>query len=527
MNNTFRDYLLNQPLLLPPDLSDWLPEKHLARFVCDLVGELNLGEFYSDYGSGARGGRPAYHPLMMVRLLVYAYCTGVYSSRKIEARTYDDVAFRFLTADQHPDHDSIAAFRKRHLSALEGLFRQGLQLCCKAGMVKLGHVATDGSKVRANASKHKAMSYERMGSTEKKLESEIAQLKTAKEMLDKAEQVDAEEDARYGEGKRGDEIPEELARRESRLRVIRKAKAALEAEAAAKGAEKAKEATSAPKTAGVAPVTEVTPATDAAPATEAPAPDPKAQRNFTDPDSRIMVDGANKAFVQAYNTQISVDSEYQVIVAAEVTQEANDKRQLSPMLEAVNIEMGRLPEKASADTGYFSEENLTNQQLGSIDLYVPPDRQKHGQQAGATTLSQVLTLARLTICALVFEKLRSRKLSRQAKELYTYGFVSSFAFAATLTIGVCPIPLRAPTTRDAARYKVNTPEGKAIYRRRKAIVEPVYGHIKNCRGFRKFSLRGLANVAAEWKFVAAVHNFLKFIKFKGDGYGIPAAGAMP
>ena len=221
MGRSFRADDLNQALLLPPSLHDWLPEKHLARFLVDVVELLDLGAIYASYEAKDGRGQAAYAPEMMLRLLLYGYSVGVYSSRKIENRTYEDVAFRYLSADQHPDHDTIAEFRKRHLQALAGLFTQALLLCEKAGLVKLGHVAIDGTKIKANASKHKAMSYDRMGETEQRLKQEIDAL------LKQADETDAAEDAQYGKGKRGDELPDELARRESRLAKLQKAKAEL------------------------------------------------------------------------------------------------------------------------------------------------------------------------------------------------------------------------------------------------------------------------------------------------------------
>src|SRR5437588_1271985 len=265
---------------------------------------------------------------MMVRLLLYGYCRGVVSSRRIERATYEDVAFRYLAADEHPDHDTIADFRKEHLAHLSQLFVQVLRLCQQAGLVKLGHVALDGTKVKANASKHKAMSYERMGEAEKKLEAEV------KVLLQEAARVDAEEDGKYGKGRRGDELPAELARRETRRAKIREAQAALEREARERAEEEQarvaarlkereqQEAQRGRKFGGRPPE---------APDPEQAKPEPQAQRNFTDPDSRIMKDGATKEFVQAYNAQAAVDSHAQVSVAAEVTQDANDKKQLAPM----------------------------------------------------------------------------------------------------------------------------------------------------------------------------------------------------
>jgi transposase len=296
-----------------------------------------LWAIYAKYEEGDGRGLAAYDPRMMVRVLIYGYCRGVASSRRIERATYEDVAFRYLAADQHPDHDTIAGFRQEHLAPLAQLFVQVLQLCQRAGLVKLGHVALDGTKIKANASKHKAMSYERMGEAEKELEAEVQAL------LAEAARVDAEEDGKYGKGKRGDELPKELARRESRLEKIREVKAALEqeareaaekklAEVEAQLKEREKQERERGRKFGGRP--------PQAPDPEQAKPEAKAQRNFTDPDSRIMKDGATKEFVQAYNAQAVVDSETQVIVVAAVTQEANDKKQLVPMLEQVEVLTG-------------------------------------------------------------------------------------------------------------------------------------------------------------------------------------------
>ena len=304
---------MNQAYLLPPSLQDWLPEGHLARFVAEA---LDLSAIYAKYEEGDGRGLAAYDPRMMVRVLIYGYCRGVASSRRMERATYEDVAFRYLAADQHPDHDTIAAFRQEHLAHLAQLFVQVLQLCQRVGLVKLGHVALDGTKIKANASKHKAMSYERMGEAEKKLEAEVQVL------LAEAARVDAEEDGKYGRGKRSDELPKELARRESRLEKIREVKAALEqeareaaekkqAEVEAQLREREKQERERGRKMGGRP--------PQAPDPEQAKPEAKAQRNFTDPDSRIMKDGATKEFVQAYNAQAVVDSPAQVSVVASVT----------------------------------------------------------------------------------------------------------------------------------------------------------------------------------------------------------------
>jgi transposase len=349
MGQNFIADTVNQTLLFPPSLHDWLPEGHLARFLLDVVSALDLSAIYTSYQEKDGRGQAAYAPEMMVRLLLYGYARGVYSSRKIETRTFEDVAFRYLSGDQHPDHATIAEFRKRHLEALSGLFTQALLLCSEAGLVKLGHVSIDGTKIKANASKHKAMSYKHMNETEARLKQEIDALLAA------AEKTDAEEDAQYGKDRHGDELPAELQRRESRLRKIGAAKAVLEQEAKEKASQQRAEAEqklaereeqerrTGKKKRGRKPEL---------PDPEQAKPDDTAQRNFTDAESRIMPDGANKgSFVQGYNAQIAVDSASQVIVAAEVTQETNDKKQLLPMIALIAANLEQKPEKVSADTG--------------------------------------------------------------------------------------------------------------------------------------------------------------------------------
>ena len=470
MSKRFRTCSLDQPLLLPPSLQDWLPEKHLARFIADVADGLDLSQILSEYARRDGRGMAGYHPLMMVRVLLYGYCIGVVSSRKLENATYHDVAFRYLSADEHPDHDTIAAFRQQHLQALAGLFVQALQLCEKAGLVKLGHVAIDGTKLKANASKHKAMSYDRMTEKEKQLREEVDKL------LAQAAQVDAEEDAKYGKGKQADELPTELARRESRLKKIAEAKAALEQEARERALiEKAavearleerrqQEQESGKKIGGVPPQV---------PDPEQAKPSPKAQRNFTDPDSRIMMDGATKSFTQAYNAQAAVDSHAQIIVAAALTQEANDKKQLVPMLVQVEQNMGRKPEQASADAGYFSEAAVTAEKVAGIDLLVPPERQK-------------------------------RNAVDQTEQVKADVDTS----AATPTQSTPPPKSAAETMRD----KLQTAAGKAVYKMRKAVVEPVFGQLKAVRGLRGFSMRGMDKVSAEWQIMCLTHNLLKLFR---------------
>jgi transposase len=350
MGKSYRPYYPDEELLLPPSLRDWLPEDHLAYFVSDVVDNLDLSAMDAVYGTEKRG-QPPYDPLMMTKVLVYGYCIGVFSSRRIERRLVEDIPFRVLAADNHPNFRTISDFRKIHLQTLAGLFEQVLKIALEAGAMKVGRVALDGTKVKANASKHKAMSHERMLEKEKQLKAEVQQL------LEQAEAADAEEDTRHGKDRRGDELPAELARRETRLKKIREAKRAL----AARAREKAEAEGSDPKQAK---------------------PKEKDQYNFTDPESRIMktADG----FVQGYNTQAAVEADFQLIVGQAVTQATNDKEQLMPMVETIEEQSGQRPEEILADSGYCSEKNLetlesVDQPEQKIDGYVATERQKHGE----------------------------------------------------------------------------------------------------------------------------------------------------
>jgi transposase len=442
ITRSFLPYEPNQLLLLPPDLREWLPEGHLAHFISDIVDEgLDLSAIWQAYAQGSRA-HPAYHPVMMSKVLIYAYCTGVYSSRRIEQRLAEDVAFRYLAAQQVPDHKTIAEFRRRHLKALKGIFQQVLELCAKAGLVKLGHVALDGSKVAANASKHSAMSYGRMVQEEARLQAEIEAL------LEQAERTDAAEDERYG-NQRGDELPEELRFRQGRLAKIREAKAALEQQARDKAAAKAKadkqdtaggHEPPRPQGGGGEP--------------EAVKPEDKAQRNFTDPDSRIMLNG-DKAWVQAYNAQVAVDSSSQVIVATEVSNQPADGGHLPAMVEQLQQRTGELPKELSADAGYAWEDNLAYLQGRSIDAYMATRRFKHHELPEDT-----------------------------------------------------PPPPKTPL-RKAMHDKLQEPQGRERYKLRKQTVEPVFGQIKEARGFRRFLLRGLEKVRGEWLLVCTAHNICK------------------
>jgi transposase len=442
----FLPYTPDQRLLLPPDLRDWLEEGHLAYFIQDVVEALDLSEIYASY-DGSRGGRPGFDPRLLVGLLVYGYCVGVTSSRKIEKATYESVPFRVLAADQHPDHATIAEFRRRHLEAMARLFVQILQLCEKAGLVRLGHVALDGTKMRANASKHKAMSYGRMEEKARELEAQVADLMAAAEAADQAE------DAQHG-SRRGDELPDELRFRKQRLEKIREAMAALEAEAEAAAQKLREEKEAKAQAQGKESVPEGEPAQAARPAE-------KAQKNFTDADSRIMRDGATKSFEQSYNSQAAVDSQAQVIVAAQVTQQANDKQQVKPLVELMKVNLeGRIPEELSADTGYYSEENVAYLEGQQIEPYIPPSR------------------------------LKQKASPEEPLE---------------------PVPDNAPT-RERMAAKLRTTAGKKVYSKRKETVEPVFGQIKEARGIRRFLLRGLGSVQAEWSLICATHNLLKLFR---------------
>jgi transposase len=447
----FRPYEPDQSLLLPPNLNDWLPEGHPASFIREVVRKLDLSAIYGAYADGARGGKPPCDPRMMTGLLLYAYCTGLRSSRKIEKATYESVPFRVLAADQHPDHDTICDFRKRHLEALSGLFVQVLDICREAGLAKLGHVALDGTKVLANASKHKAMSYGRMKKRRAELDAEVA------ELMAKAEAVDAQEDAKFGRGVRGDELPEELLFRETRLAKIEEAMAALEAEAKAEADAKRAEIAAKEK----AREKDDRPRRGPKPKEPTDEPEDKAQRNFTDPGSRIMKDGATKGFVQAYNCQAAVDADSQVIVAADVTQEANDKKQVEPVIEQVKSNTGENPKKASADNGYFSEKNVEYLKSEEIDAYVAAGRTKHGEEPPAAPRG--------------------------------------------------PIPKNA-TPRQRMARKLRTKKGRETYAKRKSSVEPVFGQIKDARGIRRFLLRGIEAVRGEWRMICLTHNLLKLFR---------------
>lgn len=429
----------------------WLAEDDLVYFVMDVVRELDLSDIYASY-DGSQGGQPAYDPTMMTSLLLYAYCIGLPSSRKIEQATYTSVPFRVITADQHPDHDTIAEFRKRHLRTLAELFVQILQICRQAGLVKLGHVSLDGTKVRANASKHKAMSYGRMEKKAEELEAQV------KRLLEEAQAADAAEDALYGKGRRGEELPEELRSKQSRLNKIREAMASLEAEAKEQAEAKRK----AIKAKDEELEKEGKKRRGKKPKDPSGKPEKKAQRNFTDPESRIMKDGATKSFEQCYNCQAAVDEKSQIIVATHVTQQANDKQQLEPLVEEIKSNLdGAKPKKISADNGYYSETNVAYLEAEGIDGFIATNRQKHSDKPVAAPRGRI------------------------PKDM---------------------------TTQDRMARKLRTKKGRKTYSKRKHIVEPVFGQTKEARGFRRFSLRGEENVSGEWDIVSLTHNLLKLFR---------------
>lgn len=545
-HKAYRPWVPRQSYLLPPSPLEWLPEHDLAYFVLDLAGELDWSAITDRYQEKDARGTVPYHPVMMALLLLYAYCRGIASSRKIEQATYMDIGFRVLTGGQYPDHTCISEFRRVHLDALTTLFVQVLQLCQKAGLIKLGHVALDGTKMKANASKHKAMSYERMLKSEQELQAEIQRL------LQEAEAVDHEEDAKYGTGRRGDELPDELRRRESRLQKIREAKAALEADAARTRAneleQRAEQATKQAKTASPddkaslerkadqaqqkaqqakdkaqqkaqARVDRAKAAAAKAAAEAKTAADRRraheevrkleqaeqerdklnrlepgegdaseswpehrvpcdaqgdpratAQRNFTDPDSRIMKPGSE--YIQGYNAQIAVDEEHQIIVACAVTNLAPDYEHLPPMLDQIHDNCGTYPEVAMGDAGYMSEDNVAACGARGVNPVLAVGRQKHGEGFGGAASEE-------------------------------------------------------PPAQAAMRRKLASPEGRALYARRKAIAEPPFGQIKEARGFRRFLLRGLGKVRGEWSLICTTHNLLKLFRSKRQGKSIVCATEEP
>jgi transposase len=458
MTKRFRDCNLDQLVLLPPCLQDWLPENHLARFIADVMKELDPSALYAEYEGDGRG-LAAYDPLMMTRLLLYGYSIGVTSSRRIERATYDDVAFRYLAANQHPDHDTIADFRRQHLKALAEMFKEAVRLCQQAGLVKLGNVAIDGTKILANASTRRSLPYKKLQEREKYWEKIVADLLAA------AQQTDEQEDQRYGKGEPADPLPPELANAQSRLERIRQAKATLEQEAQQhleelqRIAQAQKQGRAFQKEQSAADRERRRDRTKKQlKRARRNADSPSRQHNFVDPDSRVMMDTARKCYVQAYNAQAAADSHAQVIVAAEVTQQVNDKQQLVPMTKAVQENTGSNPDVITADCGYWDTNSLLDPVMQGIEVLVAPDSQPPG----------------------------------------------------------APLPGNAPNNAEAKRMRevLDSDSGKTKYQLRKAVIEPVFGQIKEARGIRRFRLRGLEKVAREWKLICGTHNLLKLYRHR-------------
>ncbi len=453
MSRKFREWSPQQSWMFPPTLQDWLPENHLVYFLLDASEHLDLSPILKSYDS-ERGGQPPFHPRMMLVLLLYSYSVGVFSSRKIAARCQTDVAFRVIVGEDLPDFRTISEFRRRHLDHVQHLFVEVLQLCRAAGLLKLGRLSLDGTKVKANASRHKAMSYDRMLSEEQRLQQEIEQL------LQQAQSADTAEDAEFGADRTGEELPAELSRRETRLLKIREAKAALEAQARAKAEEDA-----ALRTAEGRPAPKINP--------QDALPDAKDQRNFTDPESKIMKT-SNKGWDQCGNAQ-AVATENQIIVAADVTDQANDCRQVQPMVEQTDANLNQVDVTEhvaafSADAGYFSEENVTHleQHERIDDAYVATGRLKHHAPIPAAPIGR---------------------------------------------------PPKNLSVKEKMARKLRTKRGRAEYARRKAIIEPVFGQIKQGRGFRQFLMRGLRKMKAEWKLVCLTHNLLKLFRSQSRATG--------
>jgi transposase len=433
-----RPWIVDQPMLLPPSVNDFVKPRHLAVFVRDLVQrELDLAAVERAYSKDPRGN-PPYHPGMMTALLLYAYCRGVYASRQIAIACEERVDFMALTGMQEPDFRTISDFRKLHRAALEDLFVQVLRLCREAGLAKLGHVALDGTKVHANASKHKAMSYARMKEAEPKLAAQVEEWMKASGAADKSDDKD------LGAEVRGDEMPDWVVEKQARIAKLREAKRALESAAKAEAAELRAERVGEGK-----PVDG-----PRAPKALSGEVDPKAQRNFTDPDSKILRKGSE--YVQGYNAQVAVDAAHQVIVAADVVSQQNDADQLVALLDQIEENTGARPAEVSADTGYCSEENLASLDERSIRGYIATGRQERGMSSPT-----------------------NREKDRQGPR-------------------AC-----------AMRARLRRGGWNSRYRLRKVTVEPVFGQIKERRGFRRFSLRGREKVRCEWRLVCAAHNLVK------------------
>lgn len=433
MGKTFRDWDIEQLMMFPPCVEDFVPQEHLAHFVRNTVCEaLDLSTILDCYSE--ERGYPPYHPTMMTAVLLYAYCQGIYPSRRIAKACRERVDFMAVTGMQMPDFRTISDFRKRHLVALGELFVQVLRLCQQAGLVKLGHVALDGTKLKANASKHKAMSYGRM----KKAEAELQTIVSG--WLRQAQAADAREDEEHGADQSGEELPDWVRDKQGRLEKIREARARLEAEAQAQASQKGEEKKS---------------GSPGRPRKNEPGtPKDSAQTNFTDPESRIMK--SHDGFIQGYNAQAVVDADSQVIVAQGLTNNASDAPQLAVMVAQIKQNTGRQARELSADAGYCSEDNLKELRRRHINGYIATGRQKHGQATAS---------------------------GERKVKLGTYAY--------------------------AMWQKLRRGGHRSRYRLRKQTVEPVFGQVKQGRGFRQFLLRGVRKVAGEWSLICTAHNLLK------------------
>jgi transposase len=438
MSKNFRPWKIDEAQFLPPSVQDYVPKDHLSRLIVALVREeLDLSAIASSYRSAL--GQPPFDPRMMTALLLHSYASGLYSSRRIAKASVERADFMMIVAGDPADFRTISEFRRRHLEALGGLFVQVLKLAEKAGLVKLGHVALDGTKIKANASKHKAMSYERMKKREAELKAEVDR------WLEAAEAADAEEDRLYG-NKRGDEMPDWVADKEKRLAKIRAAKAELEAEATAAAAEETRRRAEAEEKR----ISEGRKKNGKTPAPPSAEPDGKSQRNFTDPDSRILK--TKDGYIQGYNAQAAVDATAQIIVAHGLTASMSDHGQLVGLIDGIEANLGAKPKEASADSGYLSEANLQALADRDISAYVATGRAK-----------------------------RPAEVKRNIGGLLT----------------------------QAMRDKLKRAGWRSRYRLRKQIVEPVFGQIKQARGFRQFLLRGIEKVQAEWAMICTAHNLTK------------------
>jgi transposase len=441
MKKTYRDWSNDQNYLFPPSPHDWLPQDDLVYFLLDTVATLDLSSIFAHYERELRG-QPPFHPRMMVALLLYCYATGTRSSRRIMRRCYIDVACRVIVGEDIPDFRTISDFRKIHLARLETLFVEVLKLCALAGLARVGTIALDGTKIKANASRHKAMSYDRMKAEETRLKEEIAKL------LDEARDADDAEDLQHGRDHHGDELPDELARRQSRLAKIQEAKKLLEERAKLEAAEEAARRQAEGKSPPTIPPGEAI-------------PEPKDQINFTDPESRIMK-VSNKGWDQCGNAQ-AVTNEHQIILAADVTHQANDVRQLVAMVDQTqaNLDAAGIKDviqSALGDAGYYSETNAAALEQRGIDPYLSTERLKH------------------------HEKVASAPRGRIPKNL---------------------------SAKQRMARKLRTKKGRALYAKRKGMIEPIFGQLKQVLGFRQFSMRSLASMRGEWGLMATVHNLLK------------------